>query len=311
MRGDGGIVDIMNSLWRRVASAMRDKDLAALSALELESQQKTTSVKGPVLNALAAQFRSAKGDDSGALELLAKAARERALVPEEQLIMGFLVIDDPARAHGLFRAAAKELDDPRTWEGLGITLVDLGKVGAGIKMLERAVQRDRASWSARYALGVARATAGRSAEALEDFEAVAKMRPNYEPAWLGLAAQAIAAGRAAEASVVLGRLVRAAPGREKLLLAYVDCLVHAGELPQALQTLTPYANSSRDPKLLIAYATLCLKGEFIGQARLMLAKIRRLAPAHALAAFPSDPGFEGQTARQLSSQLSQYRQALT
>jgi tetratricopeptide (TPR) repeat protein len=300
----------MSSLWQRARIALRDRDSAALLSLEKELQAAGTSLEAPVRNALSAQFAFAKGDEAGARRLLISASKKRPLDPREKLVLGFLLVDDAPKARKLFSAAGKGFKDPRIPEGLGTTMVDMGELEPGLKMLQRAVKDDPASWSARFALGMARVIANQPAEAREDFEAVVRMRPDYEPAWLGFAAQAIAIGKAAEASQVLGKLLQVAPDREKLLLAYVDCLVHAGDVPKALAALTPLTNASRDPGLLLDYVELCLSGGFLEPAAQTLAKIEKLAPQEGLVWVLKGQVCERQPAPDLEEALAAYEKAL-
>ncbi len=300
----------MTSLWQRVRIALRDRDSAVLVALEKELQQAGASLEAPVRNALAAQFALGRGDEATARRLLIGASKKRPLDPREKLILGIVLVDEAPKARKLFSAAGKGFKDPRIPEGLGTTMVDMGEVEPGIKMLRRAVKDDPASWSARFGLGMAQVIANQPAAAREDFEAVVRMRPDYEPAWLGLAAQSIAIGKAAEASQVLGKLLKLAPDREKLLLAYVDCLVHAGDLPKALAALTPLANASRDPGLLLDYVELCMSGGFLEPAAKTLAKTEKLAPKEPTVWMLKGQLFERQAEPDLAEALAAYEKAL-
>ena len=264
-------------MWHRVRIALRDRDHDTLAKLESELPSAKPPIPPPVKNALAAQFRMAQGDEAGAKRLLIGASKKRPLDPHEKLILGFLLLDDAPKARGLFNGAAKaRLRDPRIPEGLGTTMVDMGEVDKGLDMLGRAVRDDPRAWSARFTLGMAHVAKEQAAEALEQFEAVCKLHPDFEPAWLGYAAQSIVVGRAAEASRVLGPVVGKLKGRDELLLAYVDLLVHAGDVAKGLAAMTPLANASRDPEFLFEYIELCLFGRFLEPAELTLKKAEQL-----------------------------------
>lgn len=267
------------SLWHSVRVAIRDRDEAAIAKLPEEIAAARPPLSPPVKNALEAQLRQAKGDEAGARRLLIGASKKRPLDPHEKLILGLLLIEDAPKARKLFGAAAKAgLRDPRIPEGLGATMVDMGDLDEGLKMLARAVKDDPKSWSARFAQAMALARRGDHEAALAGFEKVAKLRPDFEPAWLGFAAQSIAVGKAAFASQVLGPLVKKLPGRDKLMLAYVDCLVHAGDLKKALAAFTLLANRSRDVGLLADYVELCLQGGFLEPAAKTIDKIEHIDP---------------------------------
>lgn len=269
-------------LWQRVRIAVRDRDLDAIKKLERQIDEAEPPVSESEKNALSAQILMFKGEEGAARKKLISTSKKRALDVHEKLVLGLLLIEEAPKAKKLFAAAAKGgLKDPRIAEGLGATLLDMGEVEAALEQLTQAVEADDKSWSARFARGMGYVANDDTYEALADFEAVAKMRPDFEPAWLGFAAQAIKAGKAAEASQVLGPLVESTPGREKLMLAYVDCLVHAGDLSRALAAFTPLANSSRDPGLLCTYAELCLQGDFLAPAQQTLDKIEKIDAEHA------------------------------
>lgn len=266
-------------LWERTRVAIRDRDADTLASIAKE----ITGAKLPegVENAILAQLEMGRGEDAAAHRRLVGASKKRPLVPQEKLVLGFLMIDkEPAKAKKLFTEATKgKLDDPRIPEGLGITAADRGYDDDAIRLLSRAVAADEKSWSARYALGMAKAKKGDAAGARVDFEAVCKMRPEYEPAWLGFAAMAIQSGQAAQASQVLGSLVKATRAqRPKIYYAYVDCLAAAGDYAKACAVITPVANASRDPELLFDYVELCVRGRFLEPALKTLRKIDKIKP---------------------------------
>ena len=265
------------SLWDRARVALRDRDAQAVEALKKEIDAAEPPLPAPKKNALLAQLLMAKGDEPGAKRALIGASKKRPLDPHEKLVLGMLLIEDAPKARKLFTAAGKgNLRDPRIPEGLGVTMVDMGEIDKGIKMLRRSIKDDDKSWRAQFALGMAFVVKGDASKAHEQFEIVVRMRPDYEPAWLGFAAQSIAIGKAAEASRVLGPVVGKAPGRDKLLLAYVDLLLHAGDSMRALAALTPLANDSRDPGLLLDYTELCLQCGYLDQATIILEKIEKI-----------------------------------
>lgn len=267
----------MTNSWTRTRIAVRDRDADALAAIRTS----IGSEPGPIQNAIEAQLEWAEGDERAARRRLIKTSKERPLDPHEKLVLGMLLLEEPAKARKLFNAASKaNLKDPRVVEGLGTVAADEGKLDEAERLLTKAVSADEESWSARFALAMTYANKGDAPKAAEHFEAVCKMRPDYEPAWLGFARFSVLTGQAARASRVLGPIVESAPGRDKLLLAYVDCLASAGDIPKALAAFTLLANKTRDPDLLLDFAEMCLSGGFIEPADQTLARVARIDGNH-------------------------------
>ena len=266
-------------LWDLVREALRDREVKAIDRIEQELSQATGSLPEPIFNALAAQIALLRGDERGARRCLIGASKKRPLDPHEKLILGFVLIQDPSKAEKLFRAAADaQISDPRVSEGLGLVAIREGRMDDGILHLSKSVQEDPRNWSACYALAMALMHQGRYAQAGARFEETVKLQPDFEPAWLGLAAAGIQTGRAAEVSEAMRRIVQAAPQREKLTLAYVDCLRHAGDFESAAKALTPIADRTQDVDMLFDYVGLCLRGSLSESATKALKKIEQIDP---------------------------------
>jgi Flp pilus assembly protein TadD len=297
-------------LWEQARIAVRDRDTATLSKLATDVVE--AKISEPERNAILALLEASRDEYDAAKKRLIGASKKRKLDEHEKLVLGFMILDtDPAKAKKLFGEAAKaKLKDPRIPEGLGITAVDRGFVDDGIRLLSRAVADDEKSWSARYALGMAKSTKGDAAGARADFEAVAKMRPEFEPAWLGYAAMSIQCGRAGEASQVLGQLIKVSGPREKLFYAYVDCLAAAGDVAKALAVLTPVTNASRDPALLFDYVELCIVGNFLDPALKTLRKIDTIKPKMARTWVLRGQVYERSEPKMLDEAIAAYEQAL-
>lgn len=269
-------------IWQTAYRAVRDRDLDAVASIERTLAGSGHGLSEGVVNALGAQFDELRGDEAAALARYEQVREQRALVPEEKLVFGWLLIDTPQSPSAKWFAELRRssLKDPRVLEGLGRISALHGRGKEALELFERVLQADPKRWSARFQAGLLQLEQGQRAAARSAFEQVVKARPDFEPAWLAYARASALSGpdEAYEASGVLKRAVETFPGRQGLELALVDCLACSGRVADALTAFTPLANRSNDPDILGDFVGLCLQGGFLEPAETMLGNIERLNP---------------------------------
>jgi tetratricopeptide (TPR) repeat protein len=119
---------------------------------------------------------------------------------------------DLKNAEACFRSALAEApDDPDASRLLGEVLIDLGRSGEAISLLQRQMARDPKSALAAYALGTAYRRSGRNGEAISSYQAALAAQPNFDAALHGLGLALRSAERETEALECFRLAARARP----------------------------------------------------------------------------------------------------
>ena len=266
-----------SSLWERVRVAWRDLDASAVEPL----QQALRSPEGQQLprqvqNAIEAQLTLVAGDSKAARRLLIAASKKRPLDPHEKLVLSFLLIEDVDKATKLIQAVLKSgLRDPRIPEVLGQVAARAGRVEESIKHLRQAVKIDPENWSAFYALGRSFMRLGQAGPAHQAFQALVKLRRDFEEGWLGLAASAVEPAQARGTAQMLAPLVESS-ATERLMLAYADCLVKAGDMAKAIEAMAPFGEKSDQVGIVLDYVELCMTAGALDRAKIGLQRAEGL-----------------------------------
>ena len=291
--------------WEAVRRAVRDRahdELERLATAVDADPNHSEALKSAVRAELTIET---EGPDVARRALLARA-EGRPLGPHESLVLARLFVDQPRRATTLLNAARRAgLEDPRIAETFGALAIERGRYDEAVGWLEQAILEDAKSWQARFALGLAFANLGRPDDARRCFEEVVKIRPDHELSWLGYAQQSVEAGRAAEAVQVLEPLAEAFGARDRLQLAYADCLFHSDQSGRALVVLAAVAERTRDDELLLDFAEMCLAASEVDTAE---AALERVADRNARAAFLE--GALAERAVNLDGAIAGYERAL-
>ncbi|MFN7997364.1 MAG: tetratricopeptide repeat protein [Bryobacteraceae bacterium] len=173
-----------------------------------------------------------------------------------------------------FGSFASGQDDPNRLLQQGVAAHRAGK-------MEEAVQNYRAylklrpdAQNVRSDLGAALSATGRYGEAITEYRLALKQGPKDPRIWLNLALAYYKSGQFAEAARELAGLHVAQPGNPQVSLLLADCWLRQGEYAKVVDLLTPLEN---DTDLAVTYllGTALLRNKQVDKGQKMIDRILR------------------------------------
>lgn len=200
------------SFLRALVLGERNDNEASLAFLEKALANRSDPV--PVLRQIAIVAMRANRS-----QLAIEAARTlmglRPDVPEYVYLYGAATLQSGRHAESegyLMRYAQMRPKDTRGCVALGMALISQPpKIDAGRSQLDECLRIDPRSFEAAYQLGVSYKDAGESQRAMEMFERVVKIAPDFSPALRDLGALSLQAGETARARNLLEKAAVLAP----------------------------------------------------------------------------------------------------